>query len=67
MKETAQQILDVAQDLVHCRGYSAFSYADISQQVGIAFLTQTVAQNMVDRGQGGAIVNVGSMWAKQAV
>ncbi|MEM6252930.1 MAG: TetR/AcrR family transcriptional regulator [Cyanobacteria bacterium P01_D01_bin.156] len=35
MKETAQQILDVAQDLVRCRGYSAFSYADISAQVGI--------------------------------
>lgn len=35
MKETAQQILDVAQDLVRCRGYSAFSYADISEQVGI--------------------------------
>ena len=35
MKDTAQQILDVAQDLVRCRGYSAFSYADISKQVGI--------------------------------
>lgn len=35
MKETAQQILDVAQDLVRCRGYNAFSYADISNQVGI--------------------------------
>ncbi|ESA38205.1 family transcriptional regulator [Leptolyngbya sp. Heron Island J] len=35
MKGTAQQILNVAQDLVRCRGYSAFSYADISQQVGI--------------------------------
>lgn len=35
MKETAQQILDVAQDLVRCRGYSAFSYADISKHVGI--------------------------------
>ncbi|MGK7925202.1 MAG: TetR/AcrR family transcriptional regulator [Spirulina sp.] len=35
MKETAQQILDVAQELVRCRGYSAFSYADISKQVGI--------------------------------
>ncbi|MDX2213990.1 MAG: TetR/AcrR family transcriptional regulator [Oculatellaceae cyanobacterium bins.114] len=33
--ETAQQILDVAQDLVRSRGYSAFSYADISEQVGI--------------------------------
>lgn len=32
---TAQHILDVAQDLVRCRGYSAFSYADIAHQVGI--------------------------------
>lgn len=32
---TAQQILDVAQDMVRNRGYSAFSYADISKQVGI--------------------------------
>jgi len=35
MKETAQQILDVAQDLVRSRGYSAFSFADISERVGI--------------------------------
>ena len=35
MNETAQHILDVAQDLVRSRGYSAFSYADISKQVGI--------------------------------
>lgn len=35
MKETAQQILDVAQELVRSRGYSAFSYADIAEQVGI--------------------------------
>ncbi|MEB3214370.1 MAG: TetR/AcrR family transcriptional regulator [Leptolyngbyaceae bacterium] len=34
-KNTAQRILDVAQDIVRNRGYSAFSYADISQQVGI--------------------------------
>lgn len=32
---TAQRILDVAQDMVRSRGYSAFSYADISSQVGI--------------------------------
>jgi NAD(P)-dependent dehydrogenase (short-subunit alcohol dehydrogenase family) len=31
------------------------------------FLTQTVARNMVENGHGGAIVNVGSMWTKQAV
>ena len=34
-KHTAQKILDVAQDMVRNRGYSAFSYADISAQVGI--------------------------------
>ncbi|MBD1998949.1 SDR family oxidoreductase [Leptolyngbya sp. FACHB-541] len=31
------------------------------------FITQAIAKNMVDRAQGGAIVNIGSMWAKQAV
>jgi TetR/AcrR family transcriptional regulator, transcriptional repressor for nem operon len=35
MNETAQQILDVAQELVRSRGYSSFSFADISEQVGI--------------------------------
>ncbi|MGK7890318.1 MAG: TetR/AcrR family transcriptional regulator [Leptolyngbyaceae cyanobacterium] len=34
-KSTAEQILDVAQGMVRNRGYSAFSYADISEQVGI--------------------------------
>lgn len=32
---TAQHILDVALEMVGNRGYSAFSYADISKQVGI--------------------------------
>ncbi|MBE9030496.1 TetR/AcrR family transcriptional regulator [filamentous cyanobacterium LEGE 11480] len=32
---TAKKILDVAQEMVRTRGYSAFSYADISKQVGI--------------------------------
>ena len=31
------------------------------------FITQRVAKGMVERGTGGAVVNVGSMWAKQAV
>lgn len=31
------------------------------------FITQAVARMMVLRGAGGAIVNIGSMWAKQAV
>ena len=34
-KNTAQDILDVARDIVRNRGYSAFSYADISERVGI--------------------------------
>ena len=31
------------------------------------FLTQTVARGMVAGGRGGAIVNIGSMWAHQAI
>jgi NAD(P)-dependent dehydrogenase (short-subunit alcohol dehydrogenase family) len=31
------------------------------------FLTQTVARGMIAAGRGGAIVNVGSMWAHQAI
>jgi NAD(P)-dependent dehydrogenase (short-subunit alcohol dehydrogenase family) len=34
---------------------------------GTFFVTQAVAKAMVARGQGGAIVNIGSMWAKQAI
>ena len=34
-KKTAEQILDVAQEIVRNRGYSGFSYADISDRVGI--------------------------------
>ncbi|MEM9218317.1 MAG: TetR/AcrR family transcriptional regulator [Cyanobacteria bacterium P01_F01_bin.150] len=34
-KNTATRILDVAQQMVRNRGYSAFSYADISKEVGI--------------------------------
>jgi TetR/AcrR family transcriptional repressor of nem operon len=33
--DTTEQILDAAQHLVQTRGYNAFSYADISAQVGI--------------------------------
>ncbi|XGV99438.1 MAG: SDR family NAD(P)-dependent oxidoreductase [Leptolyngbya sp. BL-A-14] len=34
---------------------------------GTFFATQQVARNMVQHGQGGAIVNIGSMWAHQAI
>lgn len=31
------------------------------------FITQAIAKSMIARGSGGSIVNVGSMWAKQAI
>lgn len=34
-KNTARDILDVAREIVRNRGYSAFSYADIAERVGI--------------------------------
>ena len=41
------------------------SYLDINR--GTFFLTQAIAKQMIASGLGGAIVNVGSMWAQQAV
>jgi NAD(P)-dependent dehydrogenase (short-subunit alcohol dehydrogenase family) len=41
------------------------SYAELTR--AIFFLTQTVARAMVAAGRGGSIVNVGSMWANQAI
>ncbi|MDX2853431.1 SDR family NAD(P)-dependent oxidoreductase [Actinacidiphila glaucinigra] len=41
------------------------SYHDLNRAT--FFLTQTVVRAMVAGGQGGAIVNVGSMWAHQAI
>jgi NAD(P)-dependent dehydrogenase (short-subunit alcohol dehydrogenase family) len=42
---------------------------DVYQELNraIFFLTQTVSRGMVSKGQGGSIVNIGSMWASQAV
>ncbi len=34
-RDTAQRILDVAEQLVQVRGYNAFSYADIAAELGI--------------------------------
>ncbi len=33
--DTLSQIMDVAQQIMHVRGYNSFSYANISQEVGI--------------------------------
>jgi NAD(P)-dependent dehydrogenase (short-subunit alcohol dehydrogenase family) len=41
------------------------SYLDLNKATFL--ITQIVAQSMVNSGQGGAIVNIGSMWAKQAI
>ncbi len=35
MSHTAQQILDIAEDLIRQQGYNGFSYNDISRMVGI--------------------------------
>jgi len=41
------------------------SYLELDR--AIFFLTQTVARGMVAAGKGGSIVNIGSMWAHQAI
>ena len=41
------------------------SYLELDR--AIFFLTQTVARGMVEQGRGGSIVNIGSMWAHQAI
>src|SRR5262249_56100022 len=46
-------------------GASYDSYLELDR--AIFFITQTVARCMVAHGQGGSIVNIGSMWAHQAI
>ncbi len=41
------------------------SYSELDR--AIFFLTQTVVRGMVEHGRGGSIVNIGSMWARQAI
>jgi NAD(P)-dependent dehydrogenase (short-subunit alcohol dehydrogenase family) len=41
------------------------SYMELNY--ALFFLTQTVVGGMIARGEGGAIVNIGSMWAHQAI
>jgi NAD(P)-dependent dehydrogenase (short-subunit alcohol dehydrogenase family) len=41
------------------------SYLELNY--ALFFLTQTVVEGMIARGEGGSIVNIGSMWAHQAV
>jgi NAD(P)-dependent dehydrogenase (short-subunit alcohol dehydrogenase family) len=46
-------------------GASYDSYLELDR--AIFFVTQTVARCMVEQGRGGAIVNIGSMWAHEAI
>jgi len=46
-------------------GASYDAYLELDR--AIFFLTQTVARGMVEQGRGGSIVNIGSMWAHQAI
>jgi len=41
------------------------SYMELSH--ALFFLTQTVVAGMVAKGEGGSVVNIGSMWAHQAI
>ncbi len=46
-------------------GPSYDSYFELDR--AIFFITQAVAKGMVSQGKGGSIVNIGSMWAHQAI
>lgn len=48
--------------------YDAVTYDSYMElNYALFFLTQTVVGGMILRGEGGAIVNIGSMWAHQAI
>jgi NAD(P)-dependent dehydrogenase (short-subunit alcohol dehydrogenase family) len=46
-------------------GASYDAYLELDR--AMFFLTQTVVRGMVEQGRGGSIVNIGSMWAHQAI
>src|SRR6201997_4669252 len=48
--------------------YDALTYDSYMElNYALFFLTQTVVEGMIARGKGGSIVNIGSMWAHQAI
>src|ERR1700758_1538379 len=48
--------------------YDALTYDSYMElNYALFFLTQTVVEGMISRGKGGSIVNIGSMWAHQAI
>jgi NAD(P)-dependent dehydrogenase (short-subunit alcohol dehydrogenase family) len=57
--------LFVPQPFLDYDGASYDAYLELDRAT--FFLTQTVARGMIGQGRGGAIVNIGSMWAHQAI
>src|SRR5215470_19903139 len=55
----------IPQTFLDYDGPSYDAYLELDR--AIFFLTQTVARGMVQAGRGGSIVNIGSMWAHQAI
>jgi NAD(P)-dependent dehydrogenase (short-subunit alcohol dehydrogenase family) len=55
----------IPKDFLDYDGASYDSYLELDR--AMFFLTQTVVRGMVEQGNGGAIVNIGSMWAHQAI
>jgi NAD(P)-dependent dehydrogenase (short-subunit alcohol dehydrogenase family) len=55
----------IPQTFLDYDGPSYDAYLELDR--AIFFLTQTVARGMVAQGRGGSIVNIGSMWAHQAI
>jgi NAD(P)-dependent dehydrogenase (short-subunit alcohol dehydrogenase family) len=55
----------VPKSFVDYDGPSYDAYLELDR--AIFFITQTVVRGMVEQGNGGAIVNIGSMWAHQGV
>ncbi|HXP53320.1 MAG TPA: SDR family oxidoreductase [Streptosporangiaceae bacterium] len=57
--------LFIPQPFLDYDGASYDAYLELDRAT--FFLTQTVARGMIGQGHGGAIVNIGSMWAHQAI
>jgi NAD(P)-dependent dehydrogenase (short-subunit alcohol dehydrogenase family) len=55
----------IPKDFLDYDGASYDAYLELDR--AFFFLTQTVVRGMVEQGNGGAIVNIGSMWAHQAI
>src|SRR5262245_63121955 len=71
IKHTDANLLVIAAVIFVPKSFLDHSIEDYDRYLSINkslfFVTQTVARNMVERKIAGSIVNIGSMWARQAV